>query len=280
MLGFVFAAALAADASVWAQLANEQQALFEKVAPSVVFILNEGQQASGSPEEDKRSIGSGFFVTKWGLILTNAHVVRDTTRVTVVTLAGKRLNGKVIERATKEVDLALIRVDEPEAKPLELGTPEQVRIGNIVGAIGHGMGGIWTFNTGIITNNYSVKDAAVFQTQIPINSGNSGGPVFDSQGRVLGVVTAQLSGANLVNFAIRADMAALYLPSFAKYTGSFITVNAPKDVPVLVDGTLIGRGPRVMVPVKKGRYEISALIAGRLVKKTANLPDDLVVDLK
>jgi S1-C subfamily serine protease len=148
-----------------------------------------------------------------------------------------------------------------------------------VASIGHGLGGIWTFTTGMVSNIYPDRgERPVFQTQIPLNPGNSGGPVLDRRGRVVGVVTAGIRDSNSINFAIRSDVAVRKL---AKLQASCecLVILAPPDVPVFVDGELAGKRPRVAVPADARAYEVFAVVAGQMRKRIATFPKGREVDL-
>lgn len=124
--------------------------------------------------------GSGFFVSEDGLVLTNAHVVGDAKLVDVLLHDGRRLKGAVVERAQKSLDLALVEVAVKGARALELDELAGVRVGSFAASVGHGEGAIWTFNAGMVTNIYPAGgERPILQTQIPLNPGNSGGPVID-----------------------------------------------------------------------------------------------------
>lgn len=249
-----------------AALERKQQALFEKIAPSVVFI------------SDKRAFGSGFYVQP-NLVLTNAHVVEGANRVNVVLHDGRRVVGNVVERASDKIDLALVEV--PEAgKPLTLATRSELRVGTWVASVGHGMGGIWTFTTGMISNIYPAgHERPVFQTQIPLNPGASGGPVFDSAGNVLGIVTAGIEDSNAINFAIRSDVATLKLERLATNCDCLVVL-APKGANVFVDGKMRGTGPRVVLQAEKRTYQVFTVIDGKMKEMKATYPATKTVDLR
>ncbi|HEY3447461.1 MAG TPA: serine protease [Myxococcales bacterium] len=252
-----------------AELEQQQQRLFESLAPAVVFILCGDH------------FGSGFFVTRDGLVLTNAHVVEGKPKVEVVLRDGRRLPGTVVEKAADRIDLALVQVAVSDAAVPPRATLAEVRIGSWVGAIGHGRGAIWTFNTGMVSNIYPEgADHPVFQTQIPLNPGNSGGPIFDRQGRVVGIVTAGITDASAINFGIAMDVAFKSLTRLAAVS-DLLLVKAPKGVPVFVDGVMAGTGPRVAVPAVAGRtYEVFAVIEGAMKKAQAKFPEVREVELK
>ncbi len=176
-----------------------QQALFTRAAPAVVALVT------------PQGLGSGVIVTADGLTLTNAHVVASSGgNGHVTTLKAILSDGRVLDATVEEVaadtDLALVRLPGSGFATLPLANDDHLRVGAWAAAVGHGAGGAWTFTTGMVTNIYPSGDARpVFQTQIPVNPGNSGGPVLDRNGVVIGVVTAGLLGAESVNFAIRAE---------------------------------------------------------------------------
>ncbi|MDR0966192.1 MAG: serine protease [Myxococcales bacterium] len=235
-----------------------QQALFDRIAPSVVLISAKGK------------FGSGFFVNADGLVLTNAHVVGDSASVEVVLHDGKRLAGAVVERGQKDVDLALVQVAAKSPTPLALQM-QGLRVGSWVAAVGHGLGGIWTFSTGMVTNIYPIgAERPVFQTQIPLNPGASGGPIVDRLGRVVGITTAGIPSANNVNFGIRIDVAPQVLSQLADEC--CLVVLVPADVPLFVDGKMVGKGPRVVLPAEARAYEVSAVIGGQLRREEVSFP--------
>lgn len=252
---------LAASAnSVLASIEKEQQRIFESVAPSVVLIT------SGA------GVGSGFFVRADGLVLTNAHVVADRATVEVVLHDGRKVTGRVLERASGKIDLALVQADVRNVPALPLGPASRLRVGSWVAAVGHGAGAMWTFNTGMVSNIYpDASERPVFQTQIPVNPGNSGGPIVDRTGRVVGLVTAGINDAQVVNFGIRIDVA---LKAFALLTElcDCLVVHAPAGVPVLVDGKMAGTGPRVAIAAEPRRYEVMAIVQGQMIKRVADYP--------
>lgn len=249
----------AAAADPIAAIEQHQQALFSKIAPSVVYVGNTG------------SFGSGFFVSGDGLILTNAHVIGEGEKVTVVLHDGRKAEGRVVERAADDTDLALVKIDVKNVPALKLGGGG-LRVGSWVASVGHGMGGVWTFTTGMVSNIYPLEgDRPVFQTQIPLNPGNSGGPIVDREGRVVGIVTAGIVESNSINFAIRAEVAMRTLQAL-QGSCECLVITAPEGIPVLVDGRMAGKGPRVVVPATKRTYRVQAVIGGKMKQVDAAFP--------
>lgn len=243
-------------------LERAQQELFKELAPAVVHITG------------KSGIGTGFFVTDDGLVLTNEHVVRGAKVVEVISHDGKKHRGKVIKTGGNDVDLALVRVEGIKTKSLKLADLREVRVGSWVGTIGHGWGGIWAFTTGMISNIYPSGDARpVFQTQIPLNPGNSGGPVFDSQGRVVGVVTWGIEKANNINFALTAEVAMFTFPEIP-VTCDCLIVSAPKGSPIFVNEKMVGKGPGVLIHATPGEtYEVFVVKGGKMDKRKVQFPN-------
>jgi serine protease Do len=217
-----------------AELEAAQQRLFVRLAPSVVFI------------HTKTGFGSGFLVSRDGLVLTNAHVVEAQATVGVVTHDGQKLTGTVLERA-KNADLALVQLPLAKTVPIPLGDSELLRVGAWAGAIGHGRGGIWTFNTGMVSNIYPLETGRpVFQTQIPLNPGASGGPILDRKGQVIGVVTAGLTDAESINFGIKIDVALRELKPLAARCECLVVlapVRAPPGPTRLTPASALTPGP-------------------------------------
>lgn len=250
-----------------AALERQQQALFVAVAPSVVFIRT------------KEGFGSGFFVSKDGLVLTNRHVVGEADEVEVVLHDGRTTKGTVVQRAEADVDLALVDLPVRGARPLAFADVRRLGVGAWAAAVGHGVGAIWTFNTGMISNIYPVGDLPVVQTQIPLNPGNSGGPVIDRNGRVLGVVTAGIQAAQSLNFAVRIDVAARVLPALRKHCDCLV-VHAPEGVPIFIDDALAGHGPTAVVVAEAGRHRAFVVVDGKRRAGQAELPAVREIDLR
>ncbi|MBN2359501.1 MAG: trypsin-like peptidase domain-containing protein [Deltaproteobacteria bacterium] len=248
-------------------LEKQRQRLFDSTAPAVVFI--------GAGD----GFGSGFFVSADGLALTNAHVVGKSAVVDVVLHDGRRLRGQVVERGLDNLDLALVKIDAGTVTAIPPGDPGSLRVGSWVASIGHGRGGVWSFTEGMVSNIYPAGSTKpVFQTQIPLNPGNSGGPILDRNGRVVGIVTTGLTDSNAINFAIPIDAAMRGLPGLASLFDCLV-IKAPAGVAVFVDGKMAGKGPRIVVPAQQGVFEIHAVIGGKLRRQRVSYPQIREVDL-
>lgn len=185
--------------------------VYRHAAPAVVLVVtNEG-------------FGSGALINSAGHILTNWHVVRDHPQVVVMFKPkdGTALKKELAFRATVEkvdhvTDLALLKIDMPPKAfaSLPLGDVSALAVGQDVHAIGHPAGEVWTYTKGIIsqiranyrwsTSDGRVYQAKVIQTQTPVNPGNSGGPLLDDSGRLVGVNSFRGQGEGL-NYAVAVD---------------------------------------------------------------------------
>ena len=168
----------------------------------------------GRPQRKSNSLGSGFVIDASGIVVTNAHVIGEANDVTVIFSDGRKLKADIVGKDTK-VDLAVLRVkpDKP-LKAVKFGDSEKTRIGQWVMAIGNpfGLGG--SVSAGIISaRNRDISDQSYgqyIQTDAAINKGNSGGPLFDMNGDVIGINTAILSpsgGSIGIGFAVPSSMA-------------------------------------------------------------------------
>ncbi len=169
------------------------------------------------PPRQRRSesaAGSGFIIDKSGLIVTNNHVIANSNSITVILHDGTSLQAKLIG-ADKKTDLAILKVEtDIELKPVEWGNSDKAKVGNWALAIGNPFGLATTVTLGIVSAKARDINAGPFddfiQTDAPINRGNSGGPLFDLSGKVIGVNTAIYSpsgGSVGIGFAIPSSLA-------------------------------------------------------------------------
>lgn len=166
-------------------------------------------------KDGKKGLGSGFFFKRGGYILTNNLVVKDALEIEVVAGDGRKWPARVIARADTP-DLAVVRVAWEKHDVLKLGNAESVKTGSPVVLIGYPLVDLATatMNAGMISNTKRVfSNNPCFQLDVSANHGNSGGPVIDSRGRVVGVLTFGLGTmhADRFNFAIRVDVVRKFL---------------------------------------------------------------------
>lgn len=216
---------------------QEQQVMkvVENALPNVVSILSEGEAPiPGMPffYQQIKTGGTGFIISSDGLILTNKHVVQyENINYTVILSNGEEYPAKVLARASAQ-DLAVLKI-EPKAgesfKSLPLGDSDKIKIGQTVIAIGNALGEFQnSVSVGVVSGlSRSITATGggmaetldqLIQTDAAINSGNSGGPLLNLSGEIVGINTAVASGAENIGFAIPINQAKKAIES-VKTTG-------------------------------------------------------------
>jgi Do/DeqQ family serine protease len=226
-------------------LDRERRALIRSVIPAVVAVktsktITVRRQpeldpfefffrrpfAFRNPSEEalvQNSLGSGVIVTKEGHIITNNHVVDQVDQIEVQLSDGRVKKARLVG-ADAQVDLAVLKIDDPGVKPLKLADSDTVQAGDYVLAIGNPFGFEETVTTGIISSRARPNRADIFgdllQTDAAINPGNSGGPLINVRGEVIGINTAIISrsgGSQGIGFAIPSNTVRTALESLLKH---------------------------------------------------------------
>src|SRR5947209_8541688 len=215
-------------------LNQERRALVKSVIPSVVavktskkigirrqygldpfeFFFGNPRGQFRSPREEalvQNSLGSGVIVTNEGHIITNNHVVDQVDEIEVQLSDGRTKKARLVG-ADSQIDLAVLKIDDPGVKPLKLADSDTVQAGDFVLAIGNPFGFEETVPDGIISSKGRPGRSDYFgdllQTNAAINPGNSGGPLINLRGEVIGINTAIISrsgGSQGIGFAIPSN---------------------------------------------------------------------------
>ncbi len=167
----------------------------------------------GAREAPTRGQGSGFIVSADGTILTNAHVVRDAREVTVKLTDRREFRAKVLG-ADPRTDVAVLKIDARDLPVVTLGRPSELKVGEWVAAIGSPYGFENTVTVGVVSaKGRNLPDDSYvpfIQTDVAVNPGNSGGPLFNARGEVVGInsqIYSQTGGYQGLSFAIPIDVA-------------------------------------------------------------------------
>jgi S1-C subfamily serine protease len=262
------------------------ETIYRNDAPGVVVITaTQTQNVPGTeftpPGKRKvRVLGSGFVVDRAGDIVTNEHVVENGSDVTVGFSAGATYSAKVLG-TDASTDLAVIRIDAPRSAlhPLELADSGQVQVGDTVYAIGNPFGLDRTMTAGIVSalgrdiqapNGLSIPDA--IQTDAAINHGNSGGPLLDTRGAVIGINDQIESGGSVdgnvgVGFAVASDTIRATVPHLiatGRAPHAWLGVEVAQIDPQVAAaiGSLPAHGVLVVAVVKRSPAAQAGLKAG------------------
>ncbi|MCX5659511.1 MAG: trypsin-like peptidase domain-containing protein [Planctomycetota bacterium] len=187
----------------------------DAIGPAVVSVTGPRDQPPGQPSGSggPGGSGSGVIIAPDGYVLTNSHVVHDRRRLTVITRDGDVLDANLVgdDPAT---DLALLRAQAGDLPFAGLGESAALKVGQLAIAIGTPLGFHSTVSAGVVSATGRAMRGRegrlienVIQHTAPINPGSSGGPLVDSRGRVVGINTAIIAGAQGIGFAVPADTA-------------------------------------------------------------------------
>ena len=272
-------------------LNRERRALVSAVVPSVVAVKTSKKIAIErqnqldpfgfffrrprgfqNPNDEalvQNSLGSGVIVTNEGHIITNNHVVDQVDEIDVQLSDGRTEKARLVG-ADDQVDLAVLKIDNPGTKPLKLADSDTVQAGDFVLAIGNPFGFDETVTDGIVSSKGRPNRADVFgdliQTNAAINPGNSGGPLINLRGEVVGINTAIISrsgGSQGIGFAIPSNTVRTALESLLKkgriirgYLGILMRVpqsgQAPSPGEAVVVDEIVPGSPAEAAHLQKG----------------------------
>ena len=253
------------------------------------FPFGQGSPPDGGSQQEffyRNGQGSGFVWDDAGHIVTNRHVVVDAERITVVFSDGSDAEAEVIGW-DEDSDLAVLKIerDAELLKPVSLGDSNEIRVGQIAITIGNPFGQEFSTTTGIVsaigrtirTSDSHFTLPKVIQTDAPMNPGNSGGPLLDRQGRVIGI-DAQIitrSGSNTgIGFAIPINIAKQIVPvliSDGAFTYSWLGIRGTTigaEAVELMNAPAGTRGAQVIALAEEGPAQQAGLIGSTKTKQT------------
>jgi len=258
----------------------------EEVGPSVVTINIEKEQSAsslsiefgpfgfffpqsqGEPQKIEQNIGSGFIISKDGLVVTNKHVVEETQATyKIITKDDQSYEVQKIFRDPVN-DLAILKIEANNLQPVEMGDSDKLKVGQFVIAIGTALGEFKnTVTTGVVSGlgrgitagsaleGYTERLDNVIQTDAAINPGNSGGPLLNSSGQVIGINVAIAYGGENIGFAIPINIIKEAIDNFNQ-TGQF-------DRPFLgIRYQMISQDIALMNNVPQGAYIVEVVADG------------------
>jgi len=249
----------------------------ETVGPSVVSI---DVQRKGRTGLVPAGHGSGFIFTQDGFVLTNSHVIHRAAAIIVGLADGRRVSGHVIGE-DPDSDLAVIRIDAWPLVSVALGDSQAIRVGQLVIAIGNPYGFQATVTAGVVSAlGRSLRSASgrliddIIQTDAALNPGNSGGPLVNARGEVIGVNTAMIAAAQGLCFAIGIN------------TAKFVAARLIRDG--VVRRSYIGvAGQTVQLPRRVLRYyqlqteagvQVMSVEPGSAAEQAGLRPGDVMVE--
>ena len=256
---------------------DELETLVQRVAPGVVAL------------EHRRGHGTALAISPDGCLLTNAHVVHNLSRLKVRFHDSTETEGEVIGR-DPSTDLAIVRVDRGDLSTLTLASLSQVKVGQVVLALGHPFGFERSVSLGVVSaleRRLPGRDGAtldgLIQTDAAINPGNSGGPLLNVRGQVVGINTAMLPFAQGIGFAVPSSTAS-WVSSLLLRHGEvrrrFLGIAAKNEHLKTELATKVGQGKGVRVmeitrgsPASEGGVEANDLVLGLNGSAVENVDD-------
>ncbi len=283
------------DLQVLAALDEEYTRLADAVVPSVVSITSSNSRQEkpsnalelflfgGRNRTPRTSLGSGVIVSKEGHVLTNNHVIDGMTTITVQLTDGREIPARFIG-ADPATDIAVLQINVPNLTPLPLADSEKVRVGQVVFAIGNPFGLQETVTQGIISARgrraMSDSDVEFLQTDAAVNQGNSGGPLINLRGEIIGINTAILEkteGTTGISFAVPSNTARRTLESVLTtgrairgYLGVVLQAMSPELAAQL--GTRDPSGAIITDVAPGSPAETAGLQPGDIIRKIGSHP--------
>jgi len=280
--------------------------LAESAYPAVVNIFSQKniRTAVGDPlgifrvrtpnlDFSARALGTGFFISPDGFMLTNAHVVAGFDEIKILLWQENEVKPAQVIGLDRQSDLALLKVEHDRPLPyLPLADSDAVRVGELVVAIGNPFGLQHSLTDGLISakhrrlhEGYQGRYEDFLQTSAQINPGNSGGPLVNLQGQVVGVNTATVQGGQGIGFAVPADLVKNVIPHLIRYgrvrkafIGVQLTDLSPSVLTVMPSGGALVVEVKEKSPASRAGLQVDDVIVelnGRQVRDATSLAGSL-----
>jgi len=270
-----------------ARLNEQLHTLAERLKPALVQVRvrrpvepdaedESPRRPPGAPDEGRRASGSGFIIRQDGYLVTNAHVVDEAERIQIRLADGRRFEGRLVGQDNR-VDLALVKIEAKDLPVAALGDSNKLRVGEFVLALGHPFGLEQTVSFGIVSRKGAPLLVAspgfdFIQTDAAVNPGNSGGPLVNMAGEVVGINSMATRGGT-IGFAIPVNLAKSLLPQLAekgKVEWSWLGVGIAE----ISDE----EAPKYGLPEGRGVL-VRNVVAGQPADRGGVKPDDVVMSV-
>ena len=218
----------------------------KKTKPSIVVIKSKGRS------DGKEALGTGFFISKDGLLVTNYHVIGEGKKITLETADGKEIDIASVYAFDRENDLAILKAVNPSGSFLNISDSSTFQDGTSVVAVGNPQGLKHSVVTGVISGKREIEGREMLQVAIPIEPGNSGGPIVNLEGKVLGILTIKSLVTNNLGFAIPAEQLSKLLKT------------SPVSIPMKAWATIGALNEDLWEPIFQGSWRQRA---GRIISE-------------
>jgi serine protease Do len=225
---------------------GEIEIIAKKTKPAIVVIKSKGRS------DGREALGTGFFISKDGLIVTNYHVIGEGKKITLETADGKEIDIDSVYAFDRENDLAILKAYNPSGTFLSISDSSTFQDGTSVVAVGNPQGLKHSVVSGVISGKREIDGREMLQVAIPIEPGNSGGPIVNLEGKVLGVLTIKSLVTNNLGFAIPTEQ----LNKLIKST--------PVSIPMKAWATIGALNEDLWTPIFNGNWRQRA---GRIISE-------------
>jgi regulator of sirC expression with transglutaminase-like and TPR domain len=251
------------------------QQLVAAAKKSVVVVSFTGRDGS------RQGLGAGFIISSNGLIATNLHVIGEARPIQIELHDGRKFDVTSVQATERSQDLAILKIDAEDLPPLPLGNSDELQAGQPVIAIGNPLGLERSVVSGILSARREIDGRSMLQIALPIERGNSGGPLLDHQGRVHGLLTLKSLKTENLGFAIAVNALKPLMEKPNPIPMSrWLTIGAmdPDEWTILPGGRWRQRAGQISVEGRGGNFGGRALCLAK--EATPEIPYEVAVQVK